>query len=138
MLRPLRDGIVRGQRAGQLRGDITPELAVSLITGAVAAALDPRAGMPDASRALRDAGRVLADGLRPRSGSCRSGSLLHLDGLAHRLPGAAAVAGVVVGACQPVPAQPVVRVLLDLVPHGVEESSAASRSIRPDGLRGKR
>ncbi len=66
VLRPLRDGIVRGQRARLLRGDVTPELAVSLLTGAVAAALDPRAGMPDTSRALRDAGRVLADGLRPR------------------------------------------------------------------------
>ena len=66
VLRPLRDGIVRGQRARQLRGDVTAELAVSLLSGVVAAALDPRAGMPDASRALRDAGRVLADGLRPR------------------------------------------------------------------------
>ena len=70
VLRPLRNGIVRGQHAGQLRSDVTPELAVSLLTGVVAAALDPRAGMPDTSRALRDAGRVLADGLRSRSGSC--------------------------------------------------------------------
>lgn len=66
VLRPLREGIVRGQRSGQLRDDISPDLAVSLLTGAVAAALDPRAGMPDASEALRDAGRVLADGLRPQ------------------------------------------------------------------------
>ncbi len=66
VMRPLRDGVRRGQRAGQLRADITPELAVSLLSGAVAAALDPRAGVADTSRALRDAGRVLADGLRPR------------------------------------------------------------------------
>ncbi|MBJ7339444.1 TetR/AcrR family transcriptional regulator [Mycolicibacterium sp.] len=70
VLRPLRDGIVNGQRAGHLRDDITPELTISLLTGVVAAALDPRANMPDASRALRDAGRVLADGLRPRPTSC--------------------------------------------------------------------
>lgn len=66
VLRPLREGIVRGQRAGRLRDDITPDLAVSLLTGTVAAALDPRAGTSDASEALRAAGRVLADGLRPR------------------------------------------------------------------------
>lgn len=66
VLRPLREGIVRGQRVGRLRDDITPDLAVSLLTGTVAAALDPRAGVSDASEALRAAGRVLADGLRPR------------------------------------------------------------------------
>lgn len=66
VLRPLRDGVLRGQQAGHLRSDLAPELTVSLLTGAVGAALDPRAGMPNASLALRDAGRVLADGLRPR------------------------------------------------------------------------
>jgi AcrR family transcriptional regulator len=67
VLRPLRDGIVRGQGARQLRGDVAPELVLSLLTGAVVAALDPRAALPDASCALLDAGRVMADGLRPRS-----------------------------------------------------------------------
>lgn len=66
VLRPLREGIVRGQRAGRLRDDITPDLAVSLLTGTVAAALDPRAGVSEASEALHAAGRVVADGLRPR------------------------------------------------------------------------
>ena len=57
----------------------------------------------------------------------------------HRLPRAAAVTGVVVGAGQPVPAPPVVGVGVELGPHGVRTSaSAASRSIRPDGIRGKR
>ena len=63
---PLRDGVHRGQRAGHLRDDITAELVVSLLSGAVAAALDPRAGVADTTRALRDAGRVLAEGLRSR------------------------------------------------------------------------
>ncbi|AFM19611.1 transcriptional regulator, TetR family [Mycolicibacterium chubuense NBB4] len=68
VMRPLRDGFVRGQAAGRVRADITPELGVSLVAGVVAAALDPRTGASDPARAVRDAARVLADGLRTEPG----------------------------------------------------------------------
>src|SRR6476620_8003133 len=49
-----------------------------------------------------------------------SPALLHLDGLPHRLAGAAAVAGVVVRARQPVPAPPIVGVTFELVTDRLE------------------
>ncbi len=68
VLRPLHDGIARAQDARLLRADVPPELAVSLLSAVVAAALDPRAGTSATPRALRAAGQVLADGLRPPPG----------------------------------------------------------------------
>src|SRR5215203_5260726 len=48
-------------------------------------------------------------------------AFLHFDSLRHGLAGAAAVAGVVIGACQPVPAPPVVWVAFEFAPSRLEQ-----------------
>ena len=59
------------------------------------------------------------------------------DGAAHRRPRPLAITGVVVADGQPVPAAPVVGRRLHLLSYSANLASAASFSMRPDGVRGR-